>query len=220
MGILRKIYQSTIAAPVRSLFFSDLIVNTRNFDDVMWLGHPIWQNVLDLWTIQEIIARVRPALILETGTNRGGSSYFYANLFDLMQTDGRIITVDVQKLHDLSHPRVQYVIGSSVAPETMSIMTDAAKNAQGPVMVILDSDHSAPHVLRELQLYAPLVTSGSYCLVQDGVIDTIRTLRSGRPGPLVSIEQFLQTTTDFEVDQKLCDRFLITQHPKGWLRRK
>jgi cephalosporin hydroxylase len=68
-------------------FATDLIRQTDNFGDVKWLGHPIWQNVLDLWALQEAIAEIRPALLLETGTNRGGSALFYAHLFDLLDSD-------------------------------------------------------------------------------------------------------------------------------------
>jgi cephalosporin hydroxylase len=86
-------------------------------------------------------------------------------------------------------------------------------------MVILDSDHSEGHVRRELEHYAPLVAPGSYCLVQDGVIDVLPNLRAGRPGPLPVIEDFLRTTDSFEIDVERNSRFLITHHPKGWLRR-
>jgi cephalosporin hydroxylase len=87
-------------------------------------------------------------------------------------------------------------------------------------MVILDSDHSETHVLRELECYTPMVTPGSYCLVQDSVIDTLDLFRAGRPGPLPAIESFLKKASDFEVDEERCRRFLITHHPRGWLKRK
>jgi cephalosporin hydroxylase len=87
-------------------------------------------------------------------------------------------------------------------------------------MVILDSSHAQAHVRNELHCYAPLVTPGSYCLVQDGVIDTLRMFRAARPGPLPAIEEFLKTTNDFEIDEERSKRFLISHHPKGWLKRK
>jgi len=208
-----------LGRPIARLFFMDLIGTTENFGDVTWLGHPIWQNVLDLWTIQEALAAVKPALLIETGTNRGGSAFFYANLFDLLGA-GRVITVDVERMHALTHPRVTWLLGSAVEPGIVAQMQAAAKDAGGPVFVILDSDHSARHVAQELEAYAPLVTPGSYLLVQDGVIDTLPIFRQGRPGPLPAILDFLRRHPEFEVDRARGERFLITHHPMGWLRRR
>lgn len=200
-------------------FLEQLIEHTGNFGHVTFLGHPIWQNVLDLWTIQETIAEVRPALLIECGTNRGGSAYFFATLFDLIG-QGRVVTVDVESMHHLAHPRIQFLIGDSTSPEIVHRMADEAHVADGPVMVILDSHHARDHVARELELYAPLVTSGSFLLCQDGVIDRLESLQVGRPGPLPAIENFLAHHPEFEADEERCRRFLITHHPKGWLRRK
>jgi cephalosporin hydroxylase len=208
-----------IAPIIHSLFFAELISKTNNFGAVTWLGQPIWQNVLDLWTIQETIAEVRPQLLIECGTYRGGSSLFFANLFDLMG-QGEVVTIDVERQHDLSHPRVTYLLGSSTSDGIMVKVREKVRRCTGAVMVILDSDHSQEHVRRELELYAPLVTPGSYCLVQDGVIDTMSVFRSGRPGPLPAIEEFLKSNDAFELDAQRCERFLISHHPKGWLRRK
>lgn len=208
-----------LGRPIARLFFMDLIGTTENFGDVTWLGHPIWQNVLDLWTIQEALAAVKPALLIETGTNRGGSAFFYANLFDLLGA-GRVITVDVERMHALTHPRVTWLLGSAVEPGIVAQMQAAAKDAGGSVFVILDSDHSARHVAQELEAYAPLVTPGSYLLVQDGVIDTLPIFRQGRPGPLPAILDFLRRHPEFEVDRARGERFLITHHPMGWLRRR
>lgn len=200
-------------------FMTDLIRQTDNFGDITWLGHPVWQNVLDLWSLQEAIAEIRPGIVLEAGTNRGGSALFYAHLFDLLG-HGRVITVDVERLHSLEHHRVDFLIGSSVDEEILLAMREGARTADGPVMVVLDSDHSAAHVLQEMRAYAPLVTPGSLMLVQDGVIDTLPLFGASRPGPLAAIEAFLAETSDFELDTRLDKRFLITHHPSGWLRRR
>lgn len=215
----KSVYQKTVGPLVHKLFLRELISKTGNFADVSWLGHPIWQDVMDLWIIQETISLIRPKLLIETGTNRGGSSLFYAHLFDLMG-NGEVVTVDVEKLHNLSHPRITYLIGSSVSDEVVAEVTARAAKSDGPVMVILDSDHSKSHVFRELQCYTPLVTPGSYCLVQDGLVDILSSLKAARPGPLPAIEEFLASNHQFEVDVERCSKFIITHHPKGWLRRK
>ncbi len=216
---IKKLVLRVLEPAVKNLFFRMLVYKTDNFGSVKWLGYPIWQNVQDLWTIQETIVEIKPELLIECGTNKGGSSRFYAHLMDMLG-QGSIITVDVQKMHNLSHPRITYLIGSSVAPKILDVVKQKVAACKGPIMVILDSDHSEQHVAKELEAYTPFVTRGSYCLVQDGVIDTLSTFGGARPGPLPAIESFMRQTKDFEVDEERCSRFLITHHPKGWLKRK
>jgi cephalosporin hydroxylase len=199
-------------------FQTSLILRTRNYSNVNWLGHPIWQPVLDLWTLQETIAEVKPALLIECGTFQGGSSLFFAHLMDLMGK-GRVITVDIEKQHDLAHPRITYLIGECSAPAIVQQIGDSARAAGGPVMVILDSDHSAANVTRELNAYAPMVTPGSFVHVQDGATDVLEVYARGRPGPLVATEAFLATHPEFVADTARSNRFIFTHHPKGWLRR-
>lgn len=216
----RRIYERLIAPLVSRLFLAQLIRKTENFGHTTWLGYPVWQNVLDLWTIQETLTEIKPALLIECGTNRGGSARFYSQLFDLMG-GGEIVSIDVEKLHTLELPRVQFLLGSSVADEIVVAVKERVQRCRGPVMVILDSDHSAAHVAKELEIYCAMVTSGSYLMVQDGVIDTTSAFRgAGRPGPLPAIQKFLALHPEFMLDQERCDRFLVTHHPMGWLKRR
>lgn len=216
-------------------FFTRLVKRTNNFDKVSWMGRPLWQNALDLCTIQQTIFELRPDAIIETGTNRGGSSLFYANLLDVMaggpdQPGGRVLTIDIEKLHDVSHPRVTFLLGSSVeeamlrrVDEWLAGVLAARPHQSKPpcVMVVLDSDHSRAHVRKELEAYARFVTPGSYMLCQDGVLDVLPLFtKSGREGPLPAIREFVAAHSEFEADQERCERFIITHHPMGWLRRK
>ncbi len=205
--------------PLRRAFFTELIARTSNFDEMRWLGTPIWQNVLDLWTIQETIAELKPALLIEVGTNRGGSALFYAHLMDLLGT-GRLLTIDIERLHQLDHPRIEFLLGSSTDPSVVAKVKAAAEAADGPVMVILDGDHSESHVAQELELYAPLVTSGSWLLSQDGVIDQLGLFADSRPGPLAANRGFLAKHPEFEHDRDRNERLMLTHHPYGWLRRR
>ena len=218
-GCGKEIHARLEEQVIHQAFFMDLVKQTDNFSGVKWLGYPIWQNVLDLWTIQETIAEIRPELLIECGTNRGGSALFYAHLFDLMG-QGSVVTVDVEAMHQLSHPRVRFLVGSSISPAIRDEIGALAAACRGPVLVILDSDHRQRHVAAELELYAPLVTPGSYLLVQDGVIDVLPGFERGRPGPLPAIQAFVARHPEFEVDVARCERFLITHHPQGWLKRK
>jgi cephalosporin hydroxylase len=213
-----SVWSRTGRRPTARLFHNDLIAKTENFASTSWLGVPIWQNVLDLWTIQETIAEVRPALLIETGTHRGGSALFYAHLMDLMD-HGRVVTVDIIQEHDVSHPRITFLHGSSTSPEITEQVREAAEAVNGPVMVILDGNHARDHVAQELELYAPLVTPGSLLLSQDGVIDELEIFRDSRPGPLPANREFLARHPEFEYDRERNERFLLTHHPLGWMRR-
>ena len=171
---------------------------------------------MDLWALQEAIAEIRPALLLETGTNQAGSALFYAHLFDLMG-QGHVVTVDVEAMHEITHPRIEFLLGKAISAEVLAKMRAAADAADGPVMVVLDSDHSAVHVARGLDAYAPLVTPGRL-LCQDGIVDLMPKM-APRPGPLAAIHDFLPGHPEFGVDARYNRRFLATHHPDGWLRK-
>lgn len=205
---------------IHSQFFQQLIHRTANFSKMTWLGHPIWQNVLDLWTIQETISELRPALLIETGTWQGGSALFYAHLCELLGA-GKVVTVDVEQRSVANHPRLRPIVGrSSTDEEVLKEVHSIVADARGPVMVILDSNHSEDHVYAELKAYSPFVTSGSFLLCQDGVVDILACFAGDRPGPLPAIYRFLREHhTEFQVDLEREQRFLVTHHPMGWLRR-
>jgi cephalosporin hydroxylase len=214
-----RLWARTGRRPVGRLFLNDIIAHTGNFANTSWLGVPIWQNVLDLWTIQEAISDIRPALLIETGTNRGGSALFYAHLMSLLGT-GQVLTIDVERLHQLDHPRIRFIQGNSTDEAIVEQARRAAATADGPVMVILDADHSRDHVAQELELYGPLVTPGSYLVSQDGIIDQLAIFSDSRPGPLPANRDFLARHPEFEHDRQRNGRFLITHHPLGWLHRR
>jgi cephalosporin hydroxylase len=196
-----------------------LIGLTHSFAKHRWLGAEIWQSLLDLWTIQETIAEVRPTLLIETGTFKGGSALFYGQLMDLIGS-GRVITVDIADRREHEHPRVTFVQGSSTDAATIEQVRAAAAETDGPVMVILDGNHDRDHVATELELYGPLVTPGSFLLSQDGAIDTIPFYADSRPGPLPANRAFLASHPEFEYDRDRTERFGFTQHPLGWMRRR
>lgn len=200
------------------LFHSGLVIQTHNFEKTEWLGVPIRQNVLDLWTIQETIAELRPALLIEVGTWDGGSALYYGHLMDLMN-HGRVVTVDIVDKRKHNHPRVEFLHGDSTSREIIEQLQSRVDEVNGPVMVILDGNHTRDHVAKELELYSPLVTPGSFLLSQDGAIDELWMFADTRPGPLPANRDFLARHAEFEHDADRNDRFLLSHHPMGWMRR-
>jgi cephalosporin hydroxylase len=180
-----------------------------------WLGVAVYKCPLDLWMYQEILVRTRPDVIVETGTAAGGSALYLASLFDLIG-NGRVVTVDIEDKEDRpDHSRILYLNGSSVAPEVVDRVKAEVKDASR-VMVILDSDHTKDHVLRELQTYGPMVSEDCYLIVEDMV--TGEMIENFGPGPRDAVEEFLESTESFVVDPG-CEKFLMTFNPGGYLKR-
>ena len=181
-----------------------------------WLGAQALKNPLDLWVYQEIMAETRPALVVETGTYRGGSALFLASMCDLLDV-GEVVSIDVEPVRDdyPEHPRITYLGGrSSTDPDVVGEVRERAAGRN--VLVILDSDHSQAHVEAELEVYAPLVPIGCYLIVEDSNIGRIR--KDLMPGPFEAIETFLARSDSFEIDRER-EKFLITFNPSGYLRR-
>jgi cephalosporin hydroxylase len=180
-----------------------------------WMGRNVYKCPTDLWIYQELLHLVRPDLIVETGTAHGGSALYLASMCDLIG-DGRVVTIDVLAQDDLpEHPRIRYLNGSSVSDAVLAQVHDEAAGAER-VMVILDSDHSRDHVLAELRAYAPLVSEGSYMIVEDTIAGQVDPDHG--PGPDEAIERFLKETDAFAVDE-VCEKFMLTFQPGGYLKR-
>lgn len=207
--------------------------------EMMKLFHnvPIWQhmwfhsvqiekNPLDLWMMQDILYQVQPDFIIETGTWRGGSALYWAHVLnDLGLEKSRVFTADIQDLTQTAaqdpiwKKYVTFFLGSSTDPK---IVAEITRQAQGhKVVVTLDSDHTARHVLNELHAYAPLVSHHSYLIVEDTHIDGVPTQPDFGPGPLAAVQKFLAEggSKDFEQDFTR-EAFIMTFNPGGWLRRK
>ena len=192
--------------------------------DLKWLGLHTEQNPNDVWIIQEIIAEIRPDFIVETGTSRGGSAAIWAMVQQQVNPDGRVITVDIQdSVAPGSFPpalrdRVEFVVGNSISPEVVSRIREKVQGKR--VLVLLDSDHHRPHVLIELESYAPLVSVGSYLIVQDTNINGHPVTQVNYPelGPMEAVEEFLAGHAEFQPDRNR-EKLLFTMHPKGYLKR-
>lgn len=184
--------------------------------NLSWLGYQILKCPLDLWVYQELIVRNRPDLVIEAGTYRGGSALYIASILDLLG-NGELISIDLEPRADRpEHPRITYMTGSSTDPTIVGAVHQRAGGRR--VMVILDSDHHADHVYRELQLYSPVVAVGDYLIVEDTNINGHPTFAAFGPGPMEAVDRFLQEDDQFEPDAR-CERFLMTLQPKGYLKR-
>ena len=182
-----------------------------------WLGTKVLKCPLDLWVYQEILYETKPDVIIECGTKVGGSASYLASLCDLLGT-GRIITIDVKDLPGKpTHPRVQYLLGSSTSEEIINKVKSLIKPGER-VMVILDSNHRARHVIQELELYHSLVTEGNYLIVEDTNINGHPVYTNYGPGPMEAVRKFLKNNKDFIVDRDR-EKYYLTYNPGGYLKK-
>lgn len=187
------------------------------YNDTRWLGTATQKCPLDAWVFQEILFEAKPDVLVETGTYKGGSSFYYASVMDLLQR-GRVLTVDIEDYPGKPrHPRVQFFLGSSTSPGTLDRLRAAIEPGE-KVMVTLDSDHHAGHVAEELRLYHDLVTPGSYLVVEDTHFNGRPILPGFGPGPYEAVEAFLRAHPNFQRDRSR-EKFGMTFNPGGWLKR-
>ena len=201
---------------------------TYNFT---WLGRPVIQFPQDLAALQEIIWSTRPDLIIETGLAHGGSLIFHASILHLLGNEGRVLGVDIDirdhnRAEIETHPlfeRIDMIQGSSIEDDIAVRVAETASKA-GQVMVVLDSNHTHAHVLRELELYAPLVTRDCYLVVCDTLIEDMpdgsfpdRSWGKG-DNPRTALNAFLETTDRFEIDTSMDAKLQISVAPGGYLK--
>jgi len=202
-----------------------------------WLGRPIIQYPQDIVAMQELIWKVQPDLIIETGIAHGGSLIFSASMLELNAAcggsqDAEVLGLDIDiREHNREaiekHPmykRISMIQGSSIDPEVIDAVREKASGKER-ILVCLDSNHTHDHVLTELEAYAPLVTPGSYCVVFDTIIEDLpEDMFPDRPwgpgnNPKTAVWEYLKTHPEFKIDQSVQDKLLITVAPDGYLKR-
>jgi cephalosporin hydroxylase len=196
-----------------------------------WLGRPIIQFPQDIVAMQEVIWRVKPDLIIETGIAHGGSLIFYASMLELIGKDSRVLGIDIDirehnRVEIEKHPmfkRIAMLEGSSV-DEALARQVHEFARGRKRVLVVLDSNHTHQHVLKEMNLYSPLVTKGSYLVVFDTVIEDMpRGFFADRPwdkgnNPKTAVHEFLSSNDRFVIDKEIENKLLITAAPDGYLK--
>ena len=163
--------------------------------DTRYHGVQILKSPLDLWVYQEILFAHPVDVVVETGTFSGGSALYLAHLMDQLGR-GRILSIDIEGRADLpSHPRIEYLTGSSTSPDIVEFVRKETAGAE--VLVVLYSDHAQSHVLDEMKCYSDLVKPGGYMIVKDGNVN-------GHPVFVdqEAIREFLTQRSDFVIDNR------------------
>jgi cephalosporin hydroxylase len=203
--------------------FHKLYFYTRCVEKIedTWMGVPVLKYPTDLMVYQEILWELKPDILIETGSERGGSALYFAMLFDYMK-EGTVISIDRDLSRvEVDHPRIEWIEGDSTMPDTIERLKMRLGEAT-TVMVTLDSSHVKDHVLKEMELYAPFVSVGSYLIVEDTQnnghpVQTYYPPDYG-PGPMEAVEKFLTKHPEFHVDHSR-EKYLLTSNPHGFLKR-
>ena len=218
---------SDLWARIRQRYLQYWESNTQLWTGTTFLGVKVAKLPTDAWVYQELIARVRPDVLVETGSLAGGSALFFASIMDLIG-HGQVISIDKEawpcaRLHIFGdaprpeHPRIQFITASSTDPGTVEWVHSICEGKTA--LVVLDSDHRCKHVLEELDAYSPLVSLGSYIVVEDTALNEQTDPGLGEYlGADEAVAQWLPKHREFAMDLN-CERFLITTNPGGYLKR-
>lgn len=199
-----------------------------------WMGLPVLQLPEDLLRLQEAVFTVRPDLIIETGIAGGGSLLYLASLCRILGT-GRLIGIDIYIAPQVRaaltssslSPYITLIEGNSTSREVFDQVTQLHEQNE-KVMVILDSDHSKAHVRAELELYAPLVTPGSYIIAEDGIMRDLCRVPGGAANwfldnPAAAARDFLAVHPEFRHHQPNAITDFgatpVSYWTEGWLQR-
>lgn len=206
-----------------------------------WLTRPIIQYPQDIIAFQEIVMEVKPDLIIETGIAHGGSLILSASLLCLLdvmegldpkKSPRKVVGIDIDiRKHNReaidNHPlryKIDLIEGSSIDPIIINQVKGIAKKYSN-VIVSLDSNHTHDHVVKELDAYADLVSTNSYCVVFDTIIERLpKELSMDRPwekgnNPMTAVEEWLGNHPEFKIDCNIDNKLLISMAPKGFLKK-
>lgn len=172
----------------------------------------------DYLLYQMLLWEVKPDLVIEIGTNKGGSTLYLADLLEL-NGKGKIHSIDLPEnkednsLH--SHPRIGLFKNGFSNYETSNLLNYKT------IMVIEDGSHQYEDTLAALIKFSPFITTGSYFIVEDGIVSELGREKEFNGGPKKAITEFLKTNKNFMTDRKWCDFFgpNATFNVNGYLKR-
>ena len=210
----KAIANSPLTDDIRKFFYEHMHLRNNGINEPRWRGIQVVKFPADLILYAQTIYTLKPDYIIETGTKFGGSASFFGDMMSLFcGPEAKVITIDVVKRPVPLHPRVEYIIGSSSDRAVVEDVKSRIPGGRGAVMVVLDADHSRTHVMRELRLFAPMVTHRQFIVVEDSY-----TRDEAMKGPGHAVEWFLTKTDKFQ-REPVEDQFINAVSRGGWLRR-
>jgi len=214
-NFLNKIYYKITDRNV----YTDFNVRTiyMGHHNFTYRGIPTTKCPFDYALYQMIISEVKPDLIIEIGTLKGGSALYLGDLLDILGF-GIIHTIDIKKNYEkvlLKHPRIKLFTGGW---ENYDL-----KETRGfkKILVIEDGAHTYECTMGAIKKFAPFVSINSYLIVEDGIVDELGMKKKFNGGPVRAIHEFLKDNINYKIEKKWCDFFgkNATFNVDGYLRR-
>lgn len=196
--------------------------DTEVWQGVQFMGVPCYKSVSDMWNYQEILAELKPVLIVEFGTRFGGSALYFSVIGRAINPALRVLSVDIS--HEDVHPQafadsaIHLMTASSTDPSVATNIRHLRQVYPGKIFFILDSDHRKDHVLGEMELLRPLMQPGDYLVVEDGNINGNPVLPGWGEGPFEAIQEYISRyPDDYRHDSEREAKFGFTFAPGGFL---
>jgi cephalosporin hydroxylase len=181
-----------------------------------YLGKHILKTPFDWIVLGDMIQDTQPEVIIEIGNFEGASALWMAHLLDAMESETQIIGVDILDMpRQVEHPRITWVTGDCIDPETIRKVEELCDGRRG--MVIEDSDHKYHVTQTILERYERFVAPGCYFLVEDTIVEFINM--PPFPGPLKAVKEFVEARPDTFVIDRTREKYIITHNPMGHLLR-
>ncbi len=198
--------------------------NTGVWQQTTWMGVQTYKSPMDMWNYQEILFSLKPSVVIEFGTWKGGSALFFSSVMQQIGRSYVVVSVDIEasRISDKtkSDPNIRLLTMSSAAPEIRQTLRALRDDYPGPVFAILDSDHSKQHVLAEMMNLRDMLVTGDYLVVEDSNINGHPVAKSFGPGPYEAIEEYFgMFPQDYEHDFEREKKFGFSFAPNGFLRR-
>jgi cephalosporin hydroxylase len=197
--------------------FIDAFWNSFAWRDTTWLGQRIPKAPTDLFVYQELVQRVQPDWIIETGTANGGRALFLASICELLG-HGQVVSIDTEVAERRAeHPRVTYLEGAPQSDEIAARVREMV--GDGRALVVLGSQPGTNlRIEAEFNVYAPLVPVGSYVIVEYTILNGHPVWPGFGPGPSEAVKRILAQHTNFSVDTTM-EKYALTFNPSGYLKR-
>jgi len=186
-----------------------------------WKGVPCLKNPFDLALYQRLLWAQKPRTLIEIGSNKGGSALWFADMAEILGFRMRVISIDIVPVWGVKDKRIDFRTGDGRKLETVLSQRELAALPR-PLLVIEDASHDYDQTLAALRFFDPVMRSGEYLIVEDGIIEAMLATDRYKGGPSKAIDEFLAEAGDrYEIDSRYCDYFgyNVTWNTNGYLKR-